>query len=366
MGKTQSFIPGSSNEFGSIDILCSQEYFVSDDNISGTVELNLTKDFNILKLDVQLIGKEIVTIYKDKEETILVDQKIELKTAKLNSENNNQDSLLLPAKQHSFPFNFKVRDKLPSRFSYKSKVLDCKIYYSLIATLTAFNNPMQDLKKVQDISVVEKLNAYPNKSINKVTKITSADQTFGTAKMNSRIDFTAIAIPLGFELIIDYDNADCLKSVKVISIRMIEKITARVKKARVPYIEEHDIAQWELSGITKGEKAFYDSRLSFPESGKMNLHESVNGKYFKREYSIFIDPVYDMWSCTGKPTASFNVALTNYDKGRSKEEVKKDINKEELKPIEEEKAVELRPSEDIKNDMEPNAIPPEKVEQENK
>lgn len=322
MGKGHSI--RAENEYGKIDIKLNQPYYVVGDTVKGTLEIQLLKEYGVQRLGIKFYGVEIVKIYKDLNKTVLANEEIVLVQPRRDAEVDALIPTVLSIDHHSYPFDFEIKEGglFPSSTSYKSHALECTALYTLTATLTSYNTYDNDLIMVKEVEVVNKISSYQNKKTLGAGKVNSKNESYGSAKIQAIIDSTAILSSLGSELNIDYDNMDCKKDVKSISVKVHEKISAKGMKAEVNYTEENIIAHWVLEGVKGGEKQFFGRRLIFPETEKIKKLESSTGSHFKREFSMTIEPFYDMWSpCTNKPQVNFNIIITKFSYGRTAKNV---------------------------------------------
>lgn len=300
------------SEYGSIRIICAQAYYIAGEAVSGRVVLNLERAFPARRLGVRLFGKEALCVFKKSRNTILVNREIILAEAHIDPELDAYLPLMIPEGRHEYEFSIpaSTNSKLPSATRYKSAKAVCQVNYALIACLEPFSLTIPALNVSNDLMMLEQFRAASNKAVDRRVAVKCDTKDFGTAMLRVRMDYTGILRPAGFEFYVDYDNSDCLKPLKEIVVRITQKMCIYIDPKAKALREEKPVGEWRLSGIPRGDKKFFNTRLQFSTQNDACL-ETCNGVNFRKSYSLTVEPIYEGWRANSKSVVEFEVALTN-------------------------------------------------------
>ncbi len=359
MGNKECSLSQQKTDYGSISVTLNQSYYVAGEDITGKITLTLKKEFPLRRLTIKACGQETISIFKQTREANLLEKSLILDEAKTDADLGAVLPKMLEVKVHEYEFAVPTKEalKLPSTGKYSSnqKRVKCSVKYSVTAQAESHCRTITNLKATVPVIILEKLKATTNKSATKCAMVRFAKKEFGPATMKTRVDFTGIILPAGFELCVDYDNADCKKCVKSIIVKMIQKVVVRINDSAKPLLEEKVVAEWHLPGVAKGEKAFFNKRLMFDTKGAAQL-ESSNGVNYRKYYVLSVEPVYQSeGECTSKPKAEFDVMVTGYFQSRKKE----DQNAEKAEPAAEVVEVAAEAAEPENEPVEPEPEEPE-------
>jgi len=306
-----------------ISLIFTQPYYIAGEDIVGKIKLQIFKDFPLRKLILKIYGFEQVSVFRKIMKTDLLKEEQILDEAQIDNEINALLPKMLKPGDYEYQFSISTKKarKLPSTTNSRIERGSCQIAYFAECCCESFNKEIPCLGIKKSFQLLEKLKPGCNKCVSKNTIVKNGNKEYGPANMRVRLDYTGIIVDMGFEICIDYDNSDCQLTVQQIKAKIIQKVSIHIDAKASPLIEEKVIAEWELPGVQKGEKAFVSNRLCF-ETGTENFVESVNGINCRKCYMLLVEPIYKnnkKGLCV--PRIEFEVNVTNTYQPRNKQEI---------------------------------------------
>jgi len=334
-----------STDYGSIEIVLTQPYYITNENVTGKVILTIKKEYLMSKIVVRLIGKENTILYSKANTILLIDQILTLEEAQPNEPGRFGGKPIEPGtREYSFSFkigDLKKQSRLPSSVSFKNEQFSCDVNYYVEGLLESPKNAILGIGTSKKICILENLLIENNKKLSRTFDIADGKNRYGNAKFQVEIDCTGIIASLGFEIMVGYDNRECKKSVRKIKVKVMEKAAIKPKGKSKEFMHEKLVGKWKLPGIPKDESRFYCNRLEFTKDSITKL-ETSEGNSFYRSYKLIVEAIYDSWK--NNPKIQCDVNITRHYKSTNpnnplrnqeeEEEKKEEIKEEEALPVE--------------------------------
>ena len=315
------------NEFGKIELTFGQNYFLAGESVVGTVILTAIKELHVSKLEVELIGTEETSCYRSKQVATIIHRRAVLEEGDANAGAvaGLPKSLDVGAHEYRYSLSTQGVNVMPSTCLYKSSLLRCQVSYVVIAKLFLVHQTVPVLVVCRSVQILEKLRARTNKQVHKLARVKNTKSDKGSATLKARVNCSALLVPLGFELYVDYDNSDCSCRVDRLTLSVNEEVTVHAKGGDIPVLEENVVSRWTLPGLDAHAKAFYNRLLQFEQNSVSLRAESSQGVNFSISYVLHIVPHYAWRACVEKPVIELPVQVTAKTQTRLKDVVPRDL-----------------------------------------
>ena len=253
----------------------TQPYFVIGEHIKGEVVLDLVGDYPIRKVEVRFVGEEQINVYGKSFTKELVKFICVLDKTEIDENIKVTMPKVLNKGKHNYPFAFAFppNSKFPATGSHQSLSINYNASYQLKAYVQSYNPNINNLKKTEEVEILEKLRSNTNVIKSSQEEVKGLICGSGSADMVCKIDYSGFVLPAGLKIDINYNNKTCNKTVRQIEVKLIQKVRVLLIDNLLEYMEQDIVGEWILPGIRLREDKIIKRRLLVDGPGvQLDLH----------------------------------------------------------------------------------------------